>query len=273
MHLKLSWICFFIISGCATHPKERFSKDNFRNMAKNEIDNTQFYRVKYVGENKGCFPNDVTNTCFNYSKSSHELEIIKPLDIKSFGVNVMSWGYIGPDEKDLVYLVAAEIASQLKYKYIIDYYEYTSSGCSDSPTAHTTGTYSGKTYNSTTSVSSNTSCLFSYSIKLIAFNDYEDIKSGIASNVFNRIDPFVSIYGAGNNLRKFPDVYKLEVSGKTTTETKRNAWKKYFDVNKLIVETREKFKLGNDESIYQLKFEKPRSLEKSPRQKSQVIAD
>lgn len=269
----LNVILLILVWGCSTHSKQKFQIDNFRTLAKNEIDNNEFYATKYVGRQSGCFPDNVTKTCFNFQKNSHELEIVKPLDIKSFGVNVISWGYLGSDEKDLVYLVAAEIAAQLKFEYMIDYYEYSSSKCSDTPTVHTSGAVSGSTYKSSTSVRSNTSCIFSYSVKLIAFNDYDEIKSGVAYNQYGKIAPFVSIYGAGNNLEKFSDLFKLKVEGSSASETKRNAWKKYYDVQKLITETKEKFNLSNESFIYDLKYEKPRSLEKSPRQKSQVLIE
>ncbi len=280
--MRKIFIISFLILGCASHLKEKkdLTVNNFRSLIEFEI-TTNYFSGKYNGSKNGCFPINVTNTCFNYLKNSYELELDKKLDVKKLEVKISNKevNYIG-GSRDLLYLVAGEISLQLGYKYMMYFEEQSYVGCSGQAVAKTSYKNIGDSITSTTKFSSDKSCLSNQKFSFLLFNDYKDITNGIVSVSYGMIRPFISIYGGGENLRKHKKVF-FETGSYSNDSSlfhsvKIGAWKKYLKTKTLVEGLYKKLSIENKGFSYNIKKnekELPVKLELNPIDEATISED
>lgn len=261
LKLSVTMLLSLIFSGCAIfYP--RVDSSNFRDRVKIAESSNEFYsgvqkprtvELLTLGSTKksysDCVPPFPNNLC-NYTP-------LKKLEMKSYKLTLEdNYNQMDKDlSLDMAYLTASELAIQLGYsKFIVEDTNFRNY-CGSSQTAETTGVISGGIYSGSTSIVNHIHCVGSLEVKVVVFNDYSDVKTGVffidrdSNNQY--IQPYLGLYRAQK-----PNLLNDAV-------LKGVAWESYYDAKEFSEKLISKYQVGSkgDYKIKQYKRINPSEIQ------------
>lgn len=237
--------CTSLLASCATNTQlspptlVEIDSSNYRTQVKVEVADWRFYSAEYIGAQSNCFPKITGKDCTGVADRT-PYGNVTPLRIEEFFIISTSSAGDAAKRQDFINMVGADVAIQRGYQYFTVVNRRENSFCFAKYSASTSGVSSGGMYSGRTTLNKDSSCATTKAIKMIAFNDPQDLANGVFFRVPNandgsiRLKPYAELYFNTMTGLKYEDFN--EVSTKTELDATRtaslsttsNAWKTYY---------------------------------------------
>ncbi|MDR0803787.1 MAG: hypothetical protein LBO08_01720 [Rickettsiales bacterium] len=231
---KLILILSIFVSACGGVSDRRITDNNVFDYIEARESTTNNDGAFFAPANKkdtaGCIPLE-KDECYK-----KDIRLGERLNIKEYEVSFKG-GYVeSRDPQGKLLVAAAIVAAQDGFSFIAPLSNWLYSSQSTRPVAYTSGNYGLYT----TSVYNETRYYESYSMKFIAYNNYDDIKNGILTDTWSENNGKGSLYsdlynGEDYTLQlnaKFG--YKEHQGGYSSLSHIANAWKTTYDVSQIL---------------------------------------
>jgi hypothetical protein len=263
-----------LLAGCTTTPKGGF----WGELKAKKSDET-FHLVRYVGTQKNCFPPISNPECVPPTKDAVIYKEIKQLQMEEFSLSLPSGDFFSQGRiKDMLYLAASDLSIQRGFSMFTVTWDMQTSMCrnygSDVSTSGTVNRIGNQGYYSgTTTVTPRTICGGSHTIRVLMFNNKDELAEGIfarSNSGYNRdFRPKLDLYYSTMPGVRYKDFNESPEPGVLIT-TPPNAWKVHYDAKGLAIDLRAKYKVGEtgpipfrDELVENLKREAEDPLQKN----------
>ncbi len=253
----------FLAVGCATPQLSEkiqiayapMTSNNFRSKIETPVvERKKFYNARLIDSTKRaneCFPAPNKPLC---SKFPGILKYGAPtqIDAESLSFGFQDGNHYFPGTtQELTYLVAAELTIQRGFKFFLIESIYYDTSCRNNYSATTTGFISNNNYFGNTTLNNTPSCLSTGDLRILMFDNYDDIKKGV----------FIDVTDPNGNIRYEPHflLYRnLDFGGDTQStlafrHTPTESWKSFFDANDLFKKVSEKYNLQGP-NVYDIKI-------------------
>jgi hypothetical protein len=170
-----------LLSGCAAQDMTAdLSPDNFLQFSTITQKDDKFFAPLNKSAFRSCIdervlPDPRPERC--HDRFAHGRE----LDMRRFIIKITDNGsaYAGTKAEELALLIAGKVGMDQGYPYVIKLAERQNGSCMSSPSVYSSGTLNGNYYSGYSTVMDNTACSSLYTVEVLLFKNYDDIRNGV----------------------------------------------------------------------------------------------
>lgn len=169
-------------------------------------------------------PDPRPSKCTGRFANGHELDIHR----LSISIAAHATPYANTKVEELALMVASKVALDHDYPYMIKLAEIENGGCTSNPSIYSSGTLQGNFYSGQSTITDNPVCSTLYTIDVLFFKNYDDIKSGVVLSIrgTNSSTWFADLYY--NMLDRYSDISSEDLSRRAYFQHHPlNPWKHY----------------------------------------------
>jgi hypothetical protein len=242
-----------VLEGCAsstarTERVDQLTPDNYRQVIEITKRDKEFVSATYIGPQSACFPPIQNPICAPLVRGEPIYRANGKVNVEEFSIKAsMATVFRDEQTKELMYLVASDLAVQRGFTHLTVLEEARVSGCTSYDSISTHGTLTGDTYRGSTTVRNNPICRGIFTIDVLLFSDNSTFAEGVfywnkfgSPQMAPTLLPEQRLYfgtSYGLDSRYYSDINKDGVF----TSTPYEAWKVRYDASGLSEALREKY--------------------------------
>lgn len=260
IRLPLGPLIALALSGCIVNTQpisyQQISPKNYQQKIEITYSAARFFKGKYIGNEKGCFPPINGRDCYD---GTHDIyKSLGALNLELYTLVAASPdGWSTKTIEEYLNMAAADFTLQKGFRFFSVISKAETTTCSTRYSADTYGSSSGGIYSATTTLNKTGSCIARTTLTVLAFNRPAELAEGVfISNNNSMLRPYTSLYlldMKGLRLEDFDILRKDDLGGTSTTYyrgTRRHAWKHFYDAQGVSDDFHRKFNVPRENYSY-----------------------